>query len=92
MKGVGSNLFLERETYRRRRLEDAAKVLLVLAIILIMLPILWSDVARTAGGGTYLFSVWGLLIVLGAVISRKLSERAPENPQTDDNAEPSGKS
>ncbi|WP_323036640.1 hypothetical protein [Pararhodobacter sp.] len=36
-------LYLERETYRRRRIMDAARVLPVLGFVLILLPVLWTQ-------------------------------------------------
>ncbi len=68
-------LFLARQSYRRRRLGDAARLVPVLGIILFVLPVLWSDAARTAGGLIFLFTVWALLIVLMAVVVRRLSAR-----------------
>ncbi|MBT8425507.1 MAG: hypothetical protein KJO67_11065 [Silicimonas sp.] len=70
-------LFLERQTYRRRRLGDAAKLLPILGGVLFLLPILWLDTARTAAGVVYLFTVWGLLIVVVAVLSRALAVAEP---------------
>lgn len=66
-------LFLERQSYRRRRLGDTAKLLPLVALVFFLLPILWSADARTAGGLVYLFSVWALLIVIVAFLSRRLS-------------------
>jgi len=70
-------LFLERQTYRRRRLMDAARLLPVVAAALILLPVLWagpdqSEPARTAMGGLYVFVVWLLLILAAALMSRRL--------------------
>lgn len=67
-------LFLARQSYRRRRLGDAAKLLPVFGWVLIMLPILWAGVATTAGGFIYLFVVWALLIAFIGVVSHFLSK------------------
>jgi hypothetical protein len=66
-------LFLERRLYRRRRFGDAAKLLPIVGLVLFLMPILWSDAARTAPGMVYLFSVWILLILVVAFLSRMLA-------------------
>lgn len=73
MRRPGQAVFLERQTYRRRRLGDAARLVPILGLILFLLPILWADSARTAGGMLYLFSAWVLLIVLIGVLSARLT-------------------
>lgn len=65
-------LFLARQSYRRRRLEDAARLLPVLGVFLFLLPLLAPDVG-TAAQGLYLFAAWFGLIVATAVISRGLT-------------------
>ncbi|WP_415182396.1 hypothetical protein [Phaeovulum sp.] len=59
-------LFLARRSYRRRRIMDAAKMLPVLGVVLIMIPALWlpaETVAPDTGRGTvYLFIVWFFLV------------------------------
>jgi hypothetical protein len=70
-------LYLARESYRRRRLTDAARLLPVLGLLLIGLPILWEPGAAegpvTAGAKLYLFSVWFALILAAFLLSRALS-------------------
>jgi hypothetical protein len=69
-------LFVQRETYRSRRLMDAARLLPVLGACLFAVPLLWPD----EGGGAistsramiYIFGVWALLIVATALLSRRL--------------------
>jgi peptidoglycan/LPS O-acetylase OafA/YrhL len=69
-----SPLFLERETYRRRRIMDGARVLPVLGFVLILLPVLWTQGGQmgTAGEAVYLFVLWFLLILAAALLSRPL--------------------
>jgi len=76
----GPALFLERESYRRRRLTDAARLLPLLGAALFLLPLLWP-VADTATGQTgvstsraiaYIFLVWGLLIAVSGVLSANM--------------------
>lgn len=67
------SVFLERQSYRRRRLMDAARILPLLGALLFALPLLWpatvSDGASGDGGVAmstaiiYVFSVWTALIV-----------------------------
>lgn len=80
-------VFLERRSYRRRRLSDAARLLPMAAAVLICLPLLWhhGSVGSEAGAGAadgnaprtalvmlYLFGLWALLVVLAGLISRRL--------------------
>jgi cobalamin synthase len=65
-------IFLERQSYRRRRLGDAAKLLPLVGLVLFCLPILWSHSASTSGGLIYIFVVWALLIVAVLFVSRRL--------------------
>lgn len=73
-------LFLPPQSYRQRRLRDAARLLPVLAGFLIILPMLWgeeaSDVRSTGSDGIYLFGVWFFLILAAAILARRLSEEA----------------
>jgi hypothetical protein len=78
MKPPRSPLFLERRSYRRRRLGDAARLLPVFGLAMILLPLLWSPVATgsarvTAWEGVYLFAVWAALIIIAAILSRALA-------------------
>lgn len=70
-------LFLARQTYRLRRLMDAARLLPVLGFFLFLLPILWgpgTSVAHsTVFDGLYLFLVWPFLILCAFLVSRALA-------------------
>lgn len=76
-------LFLARESYRRRRVGDAARFLPFVGLVLLLLPVLWADTARTAGGLVYLFAVWAFLIAVVGVLSRRLaaSDPGPDGPE-----------
>jgi len=66
-------VFVQRRTYRRRRMQDAARLLPILGAVLILLPLLWSgEAARTARVMLYLFVIWLLLAGLAALISAYL--------------------
>lgn len=78
-------LFLERRSYRRRRIGDAAKMLPVAGAVLFLMPVLWASSTGTAAGMVYLFLVWALLILVMVVLSRKLADEGtasggPEGP------------
>lgn len=77
MKRPGPPLFLERETYRRRRAADAARLLPVVGALLFLLPLLWgpqdTPAPDTARGGLYIFLVWGGLIIGAFALSRRLA-------------------
>ncbi|MES2145096.1 MAG: hypothetical protein V4516_12260 [Pseudomonadota bacterium] len=79
--------FLPRSGYRMRRLHDAARLLPLFGLFLMILPILWSpaddDHRRTATDGLYLFAVWIALIGVAAIFARKLGrgqDDAPADP------------
>jgi hypothetical protein len=62
-------LFLARAPYRRRRLRDAARLLPVLGLVLLLLPLLWApdaQMALSARDVVYFFAVWLFLIALAA--------------------------
>lgn len=89
MRAPGEPLFLARRTYRRRRLIDAIRLVPVLGALLFLLPGLnisdgWGG---TFAGGVYLFLCWLGLIILTAILSRRVSRPHPDAP---DQAEASG--
>lgn len=89
MKAPRNQLFLERRSYRQRRLGDAARMLPVLGLLLWLLPLFWgpdtSGAPReTAWDGIYLFVVWVGLIVLAAIMSRRLTPVATTAAERDD--------
>lgn len=66
-------LFLERASFRRRRLGDAARVLPVLAMLLVLLPVWWAPRAVSyAGGAVWFFVLWAALIAAVAALHRAL--------------------
>lgn len=70
-------LFLERRSYRRRRVADAARLLPLAGWVLVCVPILWlperTAAPDTVRGGIYLFGVWAALIGVAFALSRVLS-------------------
>ncbi|MDD7970089.1 hypothetical protein [Roseinatronobacter alkalisoli] len=65
--------FLARDSYRMRRLMDAARILPVLGLILLVLPLMRLDSGAesppTAAEAVYLFLVWIGLILAAFVMS-----------------------
>ncbi|WP_227287284.1 MULTISPECIES: hypothetical protein [Paracoccaceae] len=82
---MAKRVFLERRTYRRNRLQDAAKLLPVLGAFLFFGPvfILTTDAGvegATAGWLVYFLGVWLALIVVAAALSRALDRITPRDP------------
>lgn len=69
----GGPLFLARAVYRRRRLRDAARLLPVLGLLLMLLPALGRDTSGDVRDAIYLFVLWGLLIAAAAMLAPGLS-------------------
>ncbi len=67
------SLFLERQSYRRRRLMDAARLLPILGAALIALPLLWpsqtspEDGVPLSSASLYVFACWVFLIVVSLI-------------------------
>lgn len=78
-------LFLERRSYRQRRLMDAARLLPLLAAVLWVVPLLWPKGAQegtaTSTAILYLFGTWLGLAVLAFLISRRLVDEGDSGPQ-----------
>jgi hypothetical protein len=76
---MARRLFLERRTYRQNRLQDAARLLPVLGLVLVFAPVFIRGDAALMGGAdlsnwlVYYFVVWIGLIVLTAFVSRSLT-------------------
>ncbi len=74
-------LFLERDSYRRRRMADAARLVPVVGALLFLVPLLWApaetDAADTVPGGLYIFLVWAGLILAAFLLSRRVGPEPP---------------
>ncbi len=83
----GRTEFLERGSYRQRRFRDAARLLPILAAVLMVLPLMWprenADESLTSSGVVYLFGLWALLVVLAFVLSKVLRFSDPADGPTD---------
>ena len=66
-------LFLARAVYRRRRLRDAARLLPVVGLLLVLLPAFGQNPAgQHADTAIYLFSIWALMIGVAAALAPSL--------------------
>lgn len=68
------SVFLQRASYRQRRLRDAARLVPFLGIVLLAIPLTWPAAGGAqepigSAGLLYIFGVWALLIILTAVLS-----------------------
>ena len=75
-------VFLERQSYRSRRVLDAARILPVAGLFLFLVPVILAGsdggAPGTGPGGLYLFGVWGVLILAAALLSRRLTRAMNE--------------
>jgi hypothetical protein len=79
-------LFLARAPYRRRRLRDAARLLPVFGLLMLLLPPLWSrdaGMSLRSGDVIYFFSVWLVLIGLAAAFAPGLRSGAKADDEED---------
>ena len=84
-----SSLVLERTSFRRRRVRDAATLIPFFGVVLLCLPAMWETESRTAPAMVYVFTVWALLILVMAVIARRVkvlgadegSDESPSSPR-----------
>jgi len=76
-------IFLEKRSYRQRRMMDAVRLMPFLGLMLWMVPLLWPLPEATPAPGTddaampmsvalrYLFGVWALLILASWALWRR---------------------
>jgi len=76
-----SSVFLERQTYRRRRLIDWIKILPIVGLVLWLVPLLWQTEGedRVSSGSAiiYIFAIWFLLVIAKAISATALKRAAP---------------
>ncbi|MCB6177552.1 hypothetical protein LHP98_05335 [Rhodobacter sp. Har01] len=84
-------VFLGRIPYRRRRLRDAARLLPLFGLFLLVLPLLWSPPGSAlrllSGDLVYLFAVWLGLIGVAAGFAPGLSRHADDGDDSVDGDE-----
>ncbi len=97
MSGPRSPVFLERDTYRRRRIMDAARFLPLLGAVLFAVPLLWPKPGDPAEAGEavtmstalfYVFGVWAGLILLAALFGLKSRGWGPGGRPADTRTDP----
>lgn len=78
MKPPRNSTFLARQSYRRRRVRDSARLLPVLGLFLFMLPLLGGPQGetRTAVQLVYMFLCWFGMIGAAAILARLLSAQS----------------
>ncbi|SFE31204.1 hypothetical protein SAMN04488523_106156 [Sulfitobacter brevis] len=89
-----SPIFLERRSYRVRRMMDAVRLLPVLGLALFMVPLIWpvpsDDPSETMPMSTaleYLFGAWMFLVLAGWLLWRRTGAHAAD-PASDPAAKP----
>lgn len=88
--GRAGPVFLERTSYRRRRLTDAVRLIPMLGAFLWALPLMWARGGTSSSAALlYLFGVWAVLVLGAALLSWGMrgidwtgneAGPAPENP------------
>lgn len=82
-----SPLFLERQSYRRRRLIDMSRALPVIGALLWAVPLLWptgpDSGTSTSVAIIYLFGVWLGMVLLGAIMAWLLKDADAQEPGRD---------
>ncbi|WP_170761920.1 hypothetical protein [Ruegeria lacuscaerulensis] len=90
--GARPSLFLERQSYRRRRLTDAARLLPFLGAALLALPLLWPGGQDTQDGVPlssaifYIFTCWAAMIVASLIFgiaARRMVARDDSEAESD---------
>ena len=87
MERPSQPLFLARQSYRRRRLGDAARLIPLLGVVLLLIPVLWSTGSLTSGGIVYIFTAWAVLIAIIGLLSRPLAAAMTDRDKPDEPGE-----
>ena len=83
---VPPNTFLERRSYRRRRVVDAYRLLPLLGIWLFLVPVFWSATqAETELGSAFMYILfaWLFLITICAALKIMFDRLQADNSETD---------
>ncbi|MHA6345498.1 hypothetical protein [Roseivivax sp. CAU 1761] len=74
-------VFLERRSYRQRRLRDALRLLPLVGLLLWSLPLLWGAGEAPPPAGSralaFVFAVWLGLILAGRWLARRIEPDQP---------------
>ena len=83
-----TQVYVERRTYRRRRMTDAARLLPILGVLLFLVPLLLASTTVTPGAMApsviYVFVVWAMLIMIAGWISHRLMRAGAADAQKTD--------
>ena len=84
-------VFLERRSYRRRRLLDGLKLLPVVAAWIFMLPLLWPEVSvedetpkQMSAALIYVFGAWFVMILCGCSLIAALKRLTHQSDSVPD--------
>lgn len=74
-------VFLQKASYRQRRLRDAARLLPFVGVVLWLLPLSWGEEANGDGANRliYIFVVWVLLIIGTAALANTIRADRPDD-------------
>ncbi len=81
------SVFLERSTYRRRRLVDALRLLPLLGIGLWAVPLLWNAQAHETPMShaiLYVFGVWLILVVAAGLMAVRVGRPQEDTEHSDE--------
>lgn len=81
MSRAPRTLFLAPAPYRRRRLIDAARLLPVFAVFMVLVPPLLQSGDGGGGSGAvliYLFVLWALIVLAAGLIARAMTRMGPD--------------
>ena len=68
-------VFLEKASYRRRRIVDAVRLLPVIGGLLWAVPLLWTDGdLRISAALLYVFGIWVLLVIAASIFARGVAD------------------
>lgn len=88
MNGAPRKMFVERQTYRKRRMQDAARFLPVIGVVLFLVPLFWprgpADGIAMSVALEYIFLVWASLVAAALVLSIYIKDE----PVMDEGASP----
>ncbi|WP_202075986.1 hypothetical protein [Pseudooceanicola pacificus] len=85
MAETKGTVFLERRSYRQRRLADLARALPVVGLLLMLIPLLWTqgaeDGTRTSRAIYWIFGVWAVLVCASGLLARGAERDEAAGPQ-----------
>ncbi|MEO9649953.1 MAG: hypothetical protein ABJ360_19880 [Roseobacter sp.] len=87
-------MFLERKSYRRRRMMDAWRLVAILGVVLWLIPVIWptgpeigAQTLEMSRALYYVFGVWITLILLTLVLHRLLRGKPAEQTENLDDTD-----